>query len=77
MAKDSTLHRVFCDNCRRQRERLELTQADVAKRLAVSQPTYAAIEAGRRMPGLDVVERVAVALQTTAAVLLSGETVAA
>lgn len=71
MAKHSTLHKVFCQNVARERARLELTQAQVAERLGVSQPYYAEIEGGRRIPGLDVVERVAIALETTPADLLN------
>lgn len=71
MAKDSTLHRIFCQNVRRQRETLGLTQTQVAERLGIRQPSYAEIEAGRRMPGLDVVERVAAALEVTPTELIS------
>lgn len=70
MAKDSRLHRVFCDNVKRRRKELGLTQGEVAERLGVSQPAYAAIETGRNDPSLDVVERVAVALAVHPATLM-------
>lgn len=70
MPKDTRLHQVFCDNVRRRRLELELTQHDVAKRLDVSQPAYAAIEAGRCSPSLDTVQRVAEALECNPAQLL-------
>lgn len=70
MAKDSTLHRVFCQRIVERRRELDLTQAQVAERLGVKRPVYSAIEAGRTTPGLDVVERVANALEISAIELL-------
>jgi transcriptional regulator with XRE-family HTH domain len=70
MAKDSTLHRVFCQQIIARRKELDLTQADVAERLGIARPAYSAIEAGRKTPGLDTVERVANALQIPAIELL-------
>ena len=65
------LHNRFIVNVRQRRRTLGLTQAEVAAKLDISQPSYAAIEAGRRNPGLDVVERVAVVLGCDAADLLA------
>lgn len=74
MARESTtLHRLFCQRVIERRKQLKLTQLKVAERLGISQPAFAAIEAGRTVPGLDVVERVAVALETTANDLLRTE----
>lgn len=58
----TALHRKFCDNVRSRREALGLTQAQVAKRLGLTQSYYSAIEHGYRTPGLDVIERVSAAL---------------
>jgi transcriptional regulator with XRE-family HTH domain len=70
MAKDSTLHRVFIQNVVRRRDELGLTQGDMAERLNMSRPGYNQIERGVRCPSLDVVERVATALETTGSDLL-------
>ena len=64
------LHQRFLKNVRRRRLTLGLTQSQVADALGISQPGYAAIEAGRRNPSLDVVERVADALGCEAPDLL-------
>ena len=65
------LHNRFIVNIRRRRLTLGLTQIQVADALGMSQPGYAAIEAGRRNPSLDVVERVAEALCCEGADLLA------
>lgn len=70
MAKDCTLHRMFCLNIIRRRKELGLTQAQVAARLGMSQPAYTQIETGKSCPSLEVVERVATALETTGSELL-------
>ena len=70
MPKHSTLHRIFMQNVRQRRRDLALTQSEVAERLGVSQPSYAALEGGKSIPGLEVVERVAIALETTPLELL-------
>jgi len=70
MARNSVLHDAFCENVKKRRRLLGLTQQEVADALGVSQPSYAQIESGRRMPGLDVVERVAQALDVLPADLL-------
>lgn len=71
MAASTTLHKAFCENVRSRREQLGLTQKDVALRLGVSQPTYAALEGGKAVPGIDIVERVGRALNITPALLLT------
>jgi len=59
---DVKLHQRFVINVRRRRQTIGLTQIQVAERLGMRQPSYAAIEAGKCNPGLDVVDRVAEAL---------------
>ena len=71
MAISSSLHRVFCDNVKARRRQLDLTQGAVADLLGISQPAYAEIESGRRVPSIDVVERVARALTIPPALLLT------
>lgn len=67
----SDLHRRFCDSVKARRLSLSLTQREVAERLGIAPPSYAAIEAGRKVPRLDVIERVAIALECDASALLS------
>lgn len=66
----SALHRKFCENVRARREKLGLTQKQVASRLGVYVSSYSSIEQGNRSPGLDVIGRVAEALGCSAADLL-------
>jgi transcriptional regulator with XRE-family HTH domain len=56
------LHQRFVTNVKRRRLTLGMTQHQIADRLDIKQPSYAAIEAGRCNPSLDVVEKVARAL---------------
>lgn len=77
MAKDCTLHRMFCQRVIERRKELGLTQAQVSNRLGISQPAYAQIESGKSCPSLDVVERVATALECTGSELLQTIVVAA
>ena len=58
----SVLHQQFQQQLKEYRQRLGLTQADVADRLKVRQPTYADIETGTNPPNLATIERVANAL---------------
>ena len=68
--KECELHDVFCENVRARRGRLNLTQKEVAARLGISSPRYCQIERGDNIPSLDLVERVAAALGTSAQSLL-------
>ena len=68
--KECELHDVFCENVRARRARLGLTQQEVADRLGISGPAYSQLESGRRCPTLQVVERVAQALNTAASSLI-------
>ncbi len=63
---DSPLQRAFMERIRERRAELELTQAQVAERLGISQPAYAEIETGRRTPSTELIEKVAAALKLTA-----------
>ena len=65
------LHKRFIVNVRRRRLTLGLTHTQVAVALDIAQPSFAAIESGRRNPGLDVVEKVAKALDCEPEDLLS------
>lgn len=58
-------HAEFCERVKARRKELGLTQAEMAERLGVSQPTYQAIEAGRFEPGLKQLYRVALALDSS------------
>lgn len=73
----SELHRAFVENVRSRRLDLGLTQAEAAKKLRISQSTYAHLESGRNTPTLEVVEKVAKALQTNPLQLLIQSPVAA
>ena len=70
------LHQAFCDSVKARRKELGLTQLQVAELLGVEQPTYSAIESGKGSPSLDLVERVARALQVHPSDLLKAFTVA-
>lgn len=70
MATATPLHRVFCENVKARRAALGISQYEVARRLGVSQPTYAAIESGKAKPGLDTIERVATVLNIAPSDLL-------
>ena len=64
------LHRIFRDNVYARRKELGLTQSEAAKKMGVSQPAWAQIEAMRTAPGLGIVERVAEVLRTTPSQLM-------
>jgi transcriptional regulator with XRE-family HTH domain len=69
--KKTRLHTIFLENVRACRDDLGLTQADMARRMKITQGSYAQIEAGRRNPTIGMVERVAKALRTDVLELLS------
>lgn len=71
MLATGTLHRAFCVNIRARRIQLGLTQREVAERLGIATAQYTQIEAGRHVPTLTMVERVAVALELPATLLLA------
>lgn len=73
MPAKTKLHRAFCQNVKVRRRQMGLTQEQVADRLGITQPAYAAIESGKAAPTLTVVERVASALRISASLLLASE----
>lgn len=78
MAATIPLHKAFCMNARIRRQQLDLTQLEVAEKLGMTQSAYAQIEMGRRVPSLEVVDRVAAALSIPAPMLfISSELVEA
>ena len=60
----------FCRNVRTRRLHLGMTQVEFAEMLDVSQPGVSDIENDRYSVGLDMVDRIAVALETTSEALL-------
>jgi transcriptional regulator with XRE-family HTH domain len=58
-------HAEFCERVKTRRKELGLTQAEMAEKLSMTQPSYAYIESGRREPGLNQVVKVAKALGLT------------
>lgn len=64
------LHTLFVENVIARRKELGLTQAAVAERLGVSQSAYANIERGQHVPTLDLLGRVATALDISGSDLL-------
>ena len=55
------------------RQKLGLSQADMAQRLQVSQSTVAALEGGRRQPGVRVIRRLAEVLHVPLDSLMAGK----
>lgn len=66
----STTREWFARNLTARRIALGLTQVEFAKRLGVSQPVVSDLENDRTAASLDVVHRVAEALETTPEILL-------
>ena len=66
-----SLHDQFCVNVKARRIAQGLTQKELGDLLGVSNAYIAEIEAGRHTPGLELVERIAKALKTTASELLA------
>lgn len=67
------LRAIFRTRVRSRRLELGLTQTEVAKRMGTNQSFIAAMEAGTRAPGLDVVAKFADALNTSPSALLTSE----
>jgi transcriptional regulator with XRE-family HTH domain len=72
----SELQIVFGQRVRAERERVGLTQAELAKKLDIHQSDLCDIEKGRHSPKLETVEKIAKALEIPAVALLSQDTVA-
>lgn len=66
----SKLHRLFCENVKARRIELGLTQLEVAEKMGISQPSFAALESGRNGPTLVTIEELSFALHVNAAQLL-------
>ena len=63
---------AFADNVRRAREKVGLTQEQLAWAAGLHQTEIARIEGGRRNPGLDTIFKVARGLDVPPAELFSG-----
>jgi transcriptional regulator with XRE-family HTH domain len=63
-------HAEFCERVKARRKELGLTQVQMAERLGVTQPTYAAFESGRFDPKLSQIIKVAGALELTLSEIL-------
>ena len=61
---------------RERRQRLGITQKDMAARVGISPVTYSRIERGTSVPSLDVAYRIAIVLNSDLADLFPRETVA-
>jgi transcriptional regulator with XRE-family HTH domain len=61
----------FRQNVRKRRQELRLTQQQVAERLGVTGAYISEVEAGKRTPSLETVERLATALDCPALNLLT------
>lgn len=57
-------HAEFCERVKARRKELGLTQVQMAERLGMTQPSYAAIESGKAAPGFHQLYRLASALET-------------
>jgi transcriptional regulator with XRE-family HTH domain len=58
-------HQVFLRNVRRRLRELEMTQAQLAQALGLSEPYVSQILRGRCVPSIDLPDRMAPALKTT------------
>jgi transcriptional regulator with XRE-family HTH domain len=71
MQARTRLHKRFCERLRALREDAELTQREMAAKLEISQPAYAAIENGHHAPTLNTIESVAKIFKVEPAELIS------
>lgn len=72
----SPLHQTFVENVKARRKQLKLRQEDVASRLGMTTQAYGQIENGRFAPGIELIGRVADALEMPASELFAGMHVA-
>lgn len=63
-------HAEFCERVKARRKELGLTQVQMAERMGMTQPAYAAIEVGTRAPGFHQLYRLAAALNSNVQDLL-------
>jgi len=59
MQARTRLHKRFCERLRAMREAEGLTQREMAQKLDISQPAYAAIENGHHAPNLNTLDNLA------------------
>ena len=67
----ATLHEIFLENVKRRLRELSISQRQFADLMAVSEQHISQLLAGRNVPKLDLVERVAGFLKTTPQYLLT------
>ena len=65
---------LFCERLRLRRERQGLTQEELAEKAKLSKRSIVKWERGPKLPTVRLAERLALALDTSVAFLLSGET---
>lgn len=70
-SRDTALQERFGNVVRRWREELELSQETLAERAGIHHLLIGPIEHGKRMPTLEVVHKLARALETTMSSLLA------
>ena len=68
------LNSVFCENFKRARLRLGLTQTALAERMGVAQSYISDLESGKKRPLVESLAEIAEALQTSPARLISPPT---
>lgn len=73
MDNRENLYRMIAGNIRKERERLHITQAELAEKADISVDTVKGIEHGRRSMSLDTYLGIVQALETTPAALMSRE----
>jgi transcriptional regulator with XRE-family HTH domain len=66
-----TLRKILARNMRIRRAELDITQEEVALRTGLSQAYLSGIEREKRNVSLDNIQKIALALETTGAVLLT------
>lgn len=66
------LYKMIAGNIRRERERLQITQAELAERADISVDTVRSIEYGRRAMTLDTYLGIVQALETSPYALING-----
>ena len=68
--RGSDIAQSLARNARRMRERLDLSQGDVAKRVGLAQDVYGRIERGTMLPSVPTLAKIAEVLQCTVGHLL-------
>lgn len=67
----------FSENLKRARERMGLTQQQVAERMGITNSTYCGYETGKRKPNPEKIKQLAIILNTPADIMLGTEVYAA